>query len=249
MHFNKSKMNLCIDIGNTQIKVAIFDRQDLVHRENFPSDVFLQRIRALRNSFDVNYAILSHVARLDEPIKEEFKSLFEVIILNHETLMPFENKYLTPETLGVDRLALVAAAVQNYPGKAVLVIDGGSCITYDFVDADKSYSGGSISPGIEMRYKAVNAYTANLPLLEIPEEIPGMGNSTANAIHLGILQGVVHEIDGVISQYSSQNQNLTVVLTGGNTNFLAKHIKSGIFANPNFLLEGLNSILIHNIDE
>ena len=128
----------------------------------------------------------------------------------------------------------------------MLVIDAGSCITYDFVNDKAVYPGGAISPGIEMRYKAVHQYTANLPLLSKRDDIPLIGDSTENAIHLGILNGVICEIEGIIEQYRLKNIKLTVVLTGGDTNFLAKNLKSSIFATPNFLLEGLNSILIHN---
>ncbi len=172
-----------------------------------------------------------------------------MIELNHQTKLPFINKYLTPKTLGVDRLALIAAASSQFPNENTLVIDAGSCITFDVLNEFGEYFGGSISPGIEMRYKAVNHYTANLPLLSKSESIPELGNSTENAIHHGILNGVIQEIEGVIGQYKTKYQKLTVVLTGGDTIFLAKNLKSSIFAIPNFLLEGLNRILIHNIDE
>jgi type III pantothenate kinase len=128
----------------------------------------------------------------------------------------------------------------------VLVIDSGTCITFDLVNAKSEYLGGAISPGIEMRFKAVNAYTANLPLLRPEEAIPEKADSTRNAIQRGILNGVICEIDGTIDQYTAEYSTLTVVLTGGDANFLANNLKSSIFAIPNFLLEGLNSILIYN---
>ena len=242
-------MNLVIDVGNTQIKVAIFDRVSLVHKDNFKATKILSRLDELASIYPINEVIISHVAKIDLEELDQLKSLFKVLVLNHDTKLPFINKYLTPKTLGVDRIALMAGAVSQFPKKNVLVIDAGSCITYDFVNDNGVYYGGSISPGIEMRYKAVNSFTANLPLLDKKNEIPEIGNSTENAIHQGILNGVIQEIDGVIQQYKDKNQKLTVVLTGGDTIFLAKNIKSSIFAIPNFLLEGLNSILIHNIDE
>ena len=242
-------MNLVIDIGNTQIKVAVFDHSSLVYKANFNAAEILSRLQNLAKEYAVSNAIISHVAQLETAVLDKIKSFFNVLVLDHKTSLPFENMYLTPKTLGVDRLALVAAAVSQFPNQNSLVIDAGSCITFDFVNGSGHYLGGSISPGIEMRYKAVNHFTANLPLLKQKGDIPELGNSTENAIHLGILNGVIQEIDGVIRQYKAENQKLTVVLTGGDTIFLAKNLKSSIFAIPNFLLEGLNSILIHNIDE
>jgi len=151
--------------------------------------------------------------------------------------------------LGVDRIALVANAVEKFYKKNVLIIDAGTCITYDFVNDSQEYLGGAISLGIEMRYKALNNYTSKLPLLEknIPENF--IGKTTDENIHSGVNNGVLNEINGVIEQYERENSVLTIVLTGGDTYFLAKQLKSSIFANPNFVLEGLNTILIYNNKE
>jgi len=242
-------MNLVIDIGNTQIKVAVFQQTILIFKDQFHSDEIISRVLSVTEQYDIKKSIISHVTNLDQAVILELKKLVNLIELTYLTKLPFNNKYLTPKTLGVDRLALIAGAQGQFPNKNVLVIDAGSCITFDFINQDGKYYGGDISPGIEMRYKAVNHYTANLPLLKKTEILPEMGNSTQNAIHRGVLNGVIQEIEGVISQYRTKYQKLTVVLTGGDTIFLAKNLKSSIFAIPNFLLEGLNSILIHNIDE
>jgi type III pantothenate kinase len=242
-------MNLVIDIGNSQIKVAVFQQTILIFKDQFHSDEIISRVLSITEQYDIKQSIISHVTNLDQAVISELKKLVNLIELNYKTKLPFSNKYLTPKTLGVDRLALVAGAQGQFPNKNVLVIDAGSCITFDFLNQDAEYYGGDISPGIEMRYKAVNQYTANLPLLNRTEILPEQGDSTQNAIHRGILNGVIQEIEGVISQYKTKYQKLTVVLTGGDTIFLAKNLKSSIFAIPNFLLEGLNSILIHNIDE
>jgi len=239
-------MNLVIDIGNTRNKVAVFREEYLQHLEHVANEDLLDRLSVISGRFPVSRAILSHVARLERESIDRIGALFPLVLLDKSTPLPFKNAYGTPATLGVDRIALVAAAVTQFPGQNVLVIDAGSCITYDFVSEKAVYPGGAISPGVEMRYKAVHQFTANLPLLSKKEEIPTIGNSTENAIHLGILNGVICEIEGVIDQYMLKNKKLTVVLTGGDTNFLAKNLKSSIFATPNFLLEGLNSILIHN---
>ena len=241
-------MNLVIDIGNTQIKVAVFQQTILIFKDQFHSDEIISRVLSITEQYEIKNSIISHVTNLDRAIILELKKLVSLIELNHKTKLPFTNKYLTPKTLGVDRLALIAGAKGQFTNENVLVIDAGSCITFDFINKDADYLGGDISPGIEMRYKAVNHFTANLPLLNKTEVLPEMGDSTQNAIHRGILNGVIQEIEGVISQYKTKYQKLTVVLTGGDTIFLARNLKSSIFSIPNFLLEGLNSILIHNID-
>ena len=242
-------MNLVIDVGNTQIKVGVYDGHVLVHRENFDASNWEASFDRLYKEFHIEKGILSHVSRLDTDAINAMKGKLDVMLLDRNTKVPFENLYSTPDTLGVDRIALAAAAATKHPGEPVLVIDAGTCITFDFVNEKNQYEGGSISPGIQMRYRAVHEFTANLPLLTPENEIPELGDSTDRAIHKGILGGVANEIDGVIEEYMSKNETLTVVLTGGDANFLANNIKSGIFATPNFLLDGLNSILIHNLAE
>ena len=162
--------------------------------------------------------------------------------------MPFTNNYATPETLGVDRIALITAAANQYPNKNILVIDAGTCVTYDFLNHQNSYLGGAISPGLTIRYEALHNLTAKLPLLKTEDTTFLIGNSTETSIHSGVINGLVNEIDGTIQQYQQEHTDLTVILTGGDTNFLAKRLKSSIFANSNFLLEGLNHLLKINID-
>jgi len=239
-------MNLVIDIGNTQIKTAVFKDNTLYNKEIYSKDDFFNSIENITKKYRIKHAILSNVGEIENLKMLEIRKLFDVLVLNSKTRLPFINNYKTPQTLGVDRIALIAAAVDQFPNKNVLIFDAGSCITYDFVNEKNEYLGGGISPGIEMRYKALNSYTANLPKLTLSNEIPEIGNTTENSIHFGVLNGIIQEIEGVINQFKVKNQKLTVVLTGGDTIYLAKNLKSTIFANPNFLLEGLNSILIYN---
>jgi len=239
-------MNLVIDIGNTQIKTAVFKDNTLYNKEIYSKDDFFNSIENITKKYRIKHAILSNVGEIENLKMLEIQKLFDVLVLNSKTRLPFINNYKTPQTLGVDRIALIAAAVDQFPNKNVLIFDAGSCITYDFVNEKNEYLGGGISPGIEMRYKALNSYTANLPKLTLSNEIPEIGNTTENSIHFGVLNGIIQEIEGVINQFKVKNQKLTVVLTGGDTIYLAKNLKSTIFANPNFLLEGLNSILIYN---
>lgn len=241
-------MNLAIDIGNTRVKTGIFDNNILLYKESISLKYFSKSLSGIVDEFEVTNTIISSVGKANDEINELLRNCSTVLKLTQETKVPFINNYKTPQSLGVDRIALMAAAINQYPKKNVLVIDAGSCITYDFVNDKNEYFGGAISPGIEMRYKSLNAYTMSLPNLSLIEEIPKVGNSTQNAIHIGILNGVIQEIEGVIDQFKAKNKKLTVVLTGGDTIFLARNIKSTIFANPNFLLEGLNSILIYNKD-
>jgi type III pantothenate kinase len=242
-------MNLIIDIGNTQVKIAVFQQRELIFKDRFAKDHLISSIQKIRNDFSITHAILSTVDILEKKELSIIKNLFPLIVLDHNTPLPFYNKYKTPETLGVDRIALMAAAATGFPDENVLVIDAGSCITYDYLNRKNEYSGGAISPGIDIRYKSLNTFTANLPRLKAVDEFSLTGDTTDNAIHSGVLNGIIMEIEGIIEQYREENQKLTVVLTGGDTIFLAKNIKSTIFANPNFLLVGLNSILIYNIDE
>ncbi|QHI37019.1 Type III pantothenate kinase [Kordia antarctica] len=241
-------MNLIVDAGNTYVKVAVFQGDKMLSHESFKKEVFQKKIKKSLETFpEIDQIITSSVTKLSDDTQQFLENLaIKVRKLTHETNVPFENKYATPETLGVDRIALVVAAVTQYPKTNVLVIDAGTCITYDFKTSDETYLGGAISPGIQLRYKTLNLLTANLPLLEpkMPENY--IGNSTENAIHSGVTLGVITEIDGVIERYKGQFAHLTVILTGGDTNFLAKRLKNTIFANSKFLLEGLNNILEYN---
>jgi len=241
-------MNLIVDIGNTQAKIAIYQAQQLVAQQKTSHAELNAAISALLIKHPVKAGIISSVGTLAKETVVAVRSIPHVIWLNAETKVPFNNLYQTPKTLGVDRIALVSAATNQFKGQHVLIIDAGTCITYDFVTAEKNYLGGAISPGIKIRYKALNDYTANLPLLQL-DAYELIGKNTEQSIHSGVLNGVVQEIEGIIAQYSLKYSNLTVVLTGGDTIFLSKMLKSSIFAIPNFLLEGLNRILIHNLDE
>ena len=240
-------MNLIIDVGNTRVKVAVFELDTIVELEVFDKEKIVSEIKKIISKFSISKSIISAVATLSEEKIQELHSFLDLIELNHTTKVPFINKYKTPKTLGVDRIALASGAIQMFPDTNVLVIDAGTCITYDLVNQKGEYLGGAISPGIKIRYKALNHYTSKLPLLEKTSLESYIGTDTATSIHSGVLNGVMQEIDGVINQYRKDFPNLTIVLTGGDTIFLSKQLKNGIFASPNFLLEGLHQILNFNI--
>lgn len=239
-------MNLIIDIGNTRAKLALFKDNKLFHIENVTHDAFENSALSLIEKYPIRRGIISSVIFLKKAQMEKISSKINLIELHSGLNFPFKNKYGTPKTLGVDRIALVAAAIHEFPKQNVLVIDAGTCITYDFVSAEKEYFGGAISPGIEMRYKAMHKFTSKLPLLGREEKVDFIGNSTANSMHSGVVNGVIGEIDYFVRLYKEKNGDLTVVLTGGDANFLANKLKIDIFAQPNFLLMGLNTILIYN---
>lgn len=241
-------MNLIIDVGNTRIKTAVFDDGKLIHNESITNESFVSDVVEIIKKHQCTNAIISSVGSINKSQIAELRAEINLIELDFNTKVPFVNQYGTQKTLGVDRIALVSSAVATYPSKNVLIIDAGTCITYDFVNEKGIYYGGAISPGLQMRYKALNVFTEKLPLLEPSEIVELVGNSTEKSIHSGVINGVINEIDGIINQYRKKNTNLTVVLTGGDVNFLSNRLKNGIFANPNFLLEGLNTILTYNIN-
>ncbi|MDN3664437.1 type III pantothenate kinase [Algibacter miyuki] len=240
-------MYLIIDVGNSFVKLAVFKKDQLVAKRVVKLMDVLKAVEVIKKEYPtIAKAIVSSVGRLTQRDVEEIGVLFDLTELNHNTKLPFENLYGTPKTLGVDRIALVCASVKQFPKKNTLIIDAGTCITYDFVTDENAYLGGAISPGLRMRYASLNNLTANLPLLDT--ECPGniIGNSTKSSIHSGVVYGVLNEIDGNITAYQEKFLDLTVILTGGDTNFLSKQLKSSIFVNDNFLLEGLNYILQFN---
>jgi type III pantothenate kinase len=242
-------MNLAIDVGNTRVKIAVFEKDKLVELFVFNKTKILSEIKDILKKHEISTGIMSNVASISDSKLKKIKNLVEIHIISSLTEVPFKNLYKTPETLGVDRIALVAGAVTQFSGHNVLVIDAGTCITFDFVNSEGKYIGGAISPGLKMRFNSLNHFTANLPLLEKDDLIDFIGKNTKESMNSGVINGVIQEIDGVINQYKKKFLDLTVVLTGGDTNFLAKQLKSSIFANQNLLLHGLNKILILNIDK
>ncbi|TYC12118.1 type III pantothenate kinase [Bizionia gelidisalsuginis] len=240
-------MNLIIDIGNTQAKVAVFEGNKMVFRIQTDAENIFKKIEEIQKKYEnIEKAIVSSVGKLDKNSFETLKKDFQLLFLDHNTVLPFKNLYSTPKTLGIDRIALVCSCVEKYANKNVLIIDAGTCITYDFITGDNEYYGGAISPGLRMRYKALHNQTAKLPLLssKVPDGL--IGNSTEQGIHSGVFNGVVFEIEGAIQTYRKKYGDLTVILTGGDTKMLSKQLKSSIFANSNHLLEGLNFILQFN---
>ncbi len=241
-------MNLVIDVGNTLVKFGVFDLDGLKLKKTCIHKDFLNVLGEVSEAFsEIDHAIISAVGNIKQDYLMSIEHRFKLLHLDQETELPFINKYGTPQTLGVDRIALISAAAQQFPDRNVLVVDAGTCITYDFINSANEYLGGAISPGIGLRYQALNSFTEKLPLLNAHNPEGLIGNSTDTSIHSGVVNGIIYEIDGFIENYKAKFADLTVILTGGDAHFLCDSIKNDIFANSNFLLEGLNHILEYNI--
>jgi type III pantothenate kinase len=242
-------MKLIIDYGNTRVKVAIFDRDQLHdkwERENLNTEI-LQNF--LKDKTDVTSAIISAVRKYPVPVKDLLKKRFKFVELSETTPLPLKNKYLSPHTLGKDRIAAAVAANAMFRNQHVLIIDAGTCITYDFIDDKNAFIGGGISPGLEMRFKALHTFTDKLPLVTLDEFNKLIGQNTQESILSGVLNGAVAELTGIVSMYETLYPDIKIILTGGNAIFFDKRVKNNIFVFPNLVLTGLNLILDHNIED
>jgi type III pantothenate kinase len=241
-------MVLTIDVGNTNVKVAVFKQFNLLDKFVFQKNNFQNNFQIVFKKYpNHKKAVLSSVSLLDEKDIIWLKNQIEIIEINSNSVFPFTNHYTTPNTLGIDRMVLAAGAVIEYPNQNILIIDAGTCVTYDFITNKKEYLGGAISPGLNMRYKALNDYTAKLPLLENNTPDNFIGNSTSQSIHSGVVNGLCYEIEGFISEFSVKNEQFIIILTGGDAIFLANRLKSTIFADENFLLKSLHQLYTYSL--
>jgi type III pantothenate kinase len=231
-----------VDSGNTYTKIGQFVDGKLtkIHQKETLYDItkIIQKYhpdRIIAGSVNFNLAEL-HDTIPDIPID----------IITTSTPVPFEIKYQTPTTLGIDRLAGVAGAWNRNPNQNILVIDTGTCITYDFIDNQGCYWGGSISPGMDIRFRSLHEYTADLPMVEMEDDYMLTGKDTRNSILSGVINGIISEIEGIISKYIERYQDLTIFMSGGSSIFFETKIKHSIFAFPNMVLLGLYSIYEFN---
>ncbi len=238
--------NLVIDIGNSFVKSAYFENHELISSEAHSS--FTENtVRQLLDTHKVDAAILSSVGSYSDSIDSVLSEKCFYIKLSHETPVPVKNLYETPETLGMDRLAGVTGASVLFPGKNALVVDAGTCITYDIITADKEYLGGSIAPGLTMRFKALHNFTDKLPLLDITNIDYLWGKTTEESVIAGVINGTLVETDEIISKYSGLFDELVVIFCGGDMFFFDKKLKNRIFAFEKIVLHGLNEILLYNV--
>jgi len=232
---------LCLDFGNTRLKYALFDGNQLRHTEVLENDK-PELISSLLEQFRPHKSILSSVINHNPAIEALLGSFSKFHMLSHETRLPFTVPVGKPETMGADRLALAAAAVQFYPAMNNLVIGLGSAITYNFINQYAQFLGGGISPGLEMRFRSLKDYTAKLPLVKKDWNFPLIGYDTRTNILSGVCLGIIKEIDGTIDAYAEKYGNFNVVLTGGDSSYFAGHLKNKIFADSEFLYKGLYAI-------
>ena len=232
-------MNLVLDFGNTTTKTGLFENNKLVEELRFTDHRDLQ---IYVEKCDYERGLLSSVSNRHLTLDRRIQ------ILNSSTPLPFQINYSTPDSMGADRIAAVAGAQVFFPDMNCLVIDSGTCITYELLSAGNIYEGGAISPGIDMRFQALHNFTAALPLVESGYSPQLLGKSTKECIESGVFYGIIHEIKATIEAYKEQFVDLEVILCGGNLDLFETKLKESIFVRPNLVLYGLNRILEYNVE-
>ena len=236
-------LNLTIDIGNTSAKAGLFEGDRLIEQYNQLGE---RETIALAKQHKPRQILMSTVRKGAKRLLKKMSAHTSVSLLSWQTPVPFLNLYETPQTLGTDRIAGVAGAMHLFPGRPCLIIDTGSAITYDYLDAECRYHGGSISPGLNMRFKALHKFTSGLPLITFNKNYELTGKTTKNAILSGVIEGCMAELNGIISRYQQFSDDLCIILNGGDAIFFESKIKAPIFAVPNLVLIGLNEIIKFN---
>ena len=240
-------MNLCIDIGSTNIKTGLFQRKKLIEHRRFKKGLY-KEIDKLQDEFDIDAVILCSVRKKNKRLSNRLSKFSKFVELTHTTALPVKNNYGTPETLGKDRLASAVGAYMRKPKKYHLMINTGTCITMDIITDKGVYMGGNISPGMNLRIKAMHDYTANLPIVEPINPNVDFGYNTVTALQNGAVMGTILEVEAFISRMKAKYPLININLTGGYAQFLAKYLESKIFVRPYLVLEGLNEILLHNAE-
>ena len=238
---------MILDIGNTLQKIAVFNNDDEVYCQSCPF-VTKEILLSVLNQYATKYSIVSTVAKPDEQVIELLKTNTRMIHFTHQTKLPITILYDNSASLGLDRIANAVGAAILFPDQNVLSIQAGTCLVFDFVNERKEYIGGSISPGMNMRFEALHEKTKNLPLLRVEDYCSNfLGTYTFGSISSGVVNGICYEIDGFIEEYQAKFKNLIVLLTGGDAVYLQKLIKNTTFAASNVVLKGLNEIIKFNV--
>lgn len=241
-------MNLIIEQGNTSSKVAVYENGE-IEAYFVRKRLEIPFIEEVLREHDCERGILSTVIDLDKDLVSFLeRRLKYLLVLDEHVALPIRVMYRTPETLGQDRLAAVVGAYTLKPGRDVLIIDAGTAITYELLDASGRYLGGNISPGLATRFRALNQFTRKLPLVSEPEVVPVIGTDTISAIQAGVVKGIIYEMDGYIDEVKAKYPNLFVFLTGGHSFYFERRLKNYIFADINLVLIGLNRILEYNVE-
>lgn len=240
-------MHLVVDIGNTRTKAAVFNGREWVAEHVFDADI-LSKLGDLLSKYPlVKRSIMSSVAEDSAEIEDLLASKTQLVVFDHTSSLPIKNHYQSPETLGKDRLAAAVGAWSRFREKDVLIIDAGTAIKVDIVSATAEYLGGSISPGLQMRFKALNTFTGKLPLVKADKNYKSLtGKNTTESILNGVQNGALYEVQGFVDAYSKQYPGINIVVTGGDASFFELGLKNHIFAIPELVLIGLNEILLFN---
>lgn len=239
-------MNVVVDIGNTRSKYAFFEHGALVGAGYDMQGIF-EEIGQWKEAGQSIELFLSGSGRLEEGVKILLKELSDSCIEAAPQMpLPIRIGYATPETLGFDRIAVCAGAMSLFPGKRLLVIDSGTAITYNYVEKDGIFSGGNISPGLEIRFRALHQFTAQLPCVEPGGEYRGIGQTTESAIRNGVMNGMLFEVKGYIETFYQAGTDGRVVITGGNSRFLENRLGKEVLFNEHLGFMGLNFILEYN---
>ena len=239
------KNSLVIDQGNTRLKTAVFSGNELIEFR-YTTESGQSLVQDLIKEFDPESAIYSASGKIDPEIQNVLLDVPKYFELSTDLELPVNTQYDTPETLGDDRIANVCGAIAQYPNENCLVVDIGTCITYDFIDSEKNYLGGAISPGPFLRTKSMNDYTARLPIVETEAINHLIGKTTSDSLTSGVMNGILFEIEGYCERLISHYSALTIIFTGGYANIFVNDVKYSIFADPNLTLKGLNEILMLN---
>lgn len=246
-------MNLIIDIGNSSTKLALFDKGVLKSIQTYKTNALITEriagfIKLRSKKQKITHVLWSNVSK--HTLKAALFSSLDIrpVVYKDSTQVPLSIDYKTPNTLGKDRLALASGAALLYPNQNVLVISIGTCITYEFISNDATYHGGSISPGIDMRFKALHTFTGKLPKMKANSIIPSsfIGQSTHESMQVGVLYGILSELEGVMDLYVKKYKNINIILTGGQAFYFENELKNRTFAVQYLSLIGLNCILDHN---
>ena len=241
-------MHLALDIGNTLQKIAVFNNDECVYCQSFPL-ITETTLVSVFHQFPIQKSIVSSVANLDAQVVNFLSTNTQQVHYSHKTKLPIVILYKSTDTLGLDRIANAVGAATLFPEQNVLAIQVGTCLVFDFVNEQREYLGGSISPGIQMRFEALHKKTKNLPYLYKKNSIPDfLGTSTNDSLSSGVINGIRHEIDGFVDDYKAKFCNLAVIITGGDAIYLQKSIKNTIFIAPNLVLQGLNEIIKYNLN-
>lgn len=235
-------MNLALDFGNSFVKLGLFEGDKLRFTESHHK-LSVNHLKFLLRKYPVDAACVSSVTNSHLVIESFLKRETTLVTLSHHLTLPFKNDYQTPATLGNDRRANVMGGISLFPGRNILIISAGTCITYDLVTSEKEYLGGNISPGLEMRLKAMHTFTARLPLVRKTTTTHLIGRTTSESMLTGAIKGAAHEMEGFISEYKKEFRSLRILITGGDATVFESHLEKKIFAVPNLTLIGLNQIL------